>query len=193
MKRKHIGLPALALLLILTAFLAAGCGGQKKEAVTQEQPQPQQTVQPQQPDAVTTASIVNDETAFLNAAGANGTWIIAVLRDMTINQDVVLEGNFNNSSGVPERKIALYAQDANRTVTQRYTLTAPRLIVRSNDARIQGGTFVGDVYVEANNFLVIDATVQGNVYFANDGNKSTFKIGEGGKVTGETAVKQLGG
>ena len=46
-------------------------------------------------------------------------------------------------------------------MTARYTLTAPRLIVRHRNTRIQGGTFKGDVYVEAQGFELVDATSTG--------------------------------
>ena len=140
-------------------------------------------------DVVTTASIVNTQEAFLKAISKEGTWIIAILNDMTINQDLVLDGQFKNSKGEVERKLAFYAQDAKFVVTKRFTLTAPKLTVISEGARIQGGTFVGDVYVAAKNFLVIDATVQGNIYFASDDFKNTFKIDKG-TVTGVQEVKK---
>jgi len=64
------------------------------------------------------------------------------------------------------------------------------LIVRSENARIQGGTFIGDVYVESKGFSVVDAKVQGNVYFASEELKSTFKLENNGMVTGVTEVKK---
>jgi hypothetical protein len=63
------------------------------------------------------------------------------------------------------------------------------LTVTSPNARIQGGTFVGDVYVEAENFSIVDATVEGNVYFASEDLKATFKLENEGKVTGATEVQ----
>ena len=38
-------------------------------------------------------------------------------------------------------------------------------MVRSENTRIQEGTFVGDVYVEAPGFHLVGATVDGDIYF----------------------------
>jgi hypothetical protein len=137
------------------------------------------------PDVVTTASIVNTEDAFIKAISKSGTWIIAILNDMTINKDLVLDGDFKNSKGESERKLAFYSQDANRVVTARYTLKAPKLTINSVDARIQSGTFKGDVYVNAKNFSLVDAKVDGNVYFANKDAQSTFKMDATSSITGK--------
>lgn len=140
-------------------------------------------------DAVTTASIVDNEEAFKHAISAEGSWIAATLKDLTFTEELVLEGEFTNKDE-PARKIALYTQDAEHNITASYTLTAPKLTIKSKNARIQGGTFVGDVYVEAEGFKLVNATVEGNVYFANDQYQSTFDASDQGKVTGVTEVKK---
>ena len=167
--------------LVLVFVLLAACG-KNNEPVAQE------PVTDAAPDVVTTASIVNSEEAFLNAISKDGTWIIATLNDLTFDQDLVLEGEFTNRD-VVARKIALYEQDADKNITASYKLTAPKLTVTSENARIQGGTFVGDVYVEANGFLLVDATVEGNIYFASEEFKASFDASENGEVTGVTEVK----
>lgn len=141
-------------------------------------------------DVVTTASIVADAEAFKKAiskAEDGGTWIIALLNDITIDKEIVLEGEFENK-GAPARKIALYTQDENRNVLERFTLTAPKLTIKSPSARIQNGTFVGDVYVAAPNFQLVGAKVEGNVYFLNNDAKATFKMDANSSVTGEIAL-----
>lgn len=140
-------------------------------------------------DAVTSASVVDNEAAFKTAISAKGTWIAATLKDLTFTEDLVLDGQFIHKDA-PARKIALYTQDANHKITNSFKLTAPKITIKSKNARIQGGTFIGDVYVEAEGFTLVDATVQGNVYFANDQYKSTFNSEDNGKVTGITAVKK---
>jgi hypothetical protein len=145
------------------------------------------------PDAVTTASIVDNEDAFIKAISKDGTWIICTLKDLTINKELVLEGEFHDKDDENNplfRKIALYTQDDNRNVTNRFTLAAPKLTIRSENARIQGGTFKGDVYVEAKGFTITDGKVDGNVYFASEEAKSTFKLENGGTVTGTQEVQQ---
>ncbi|MFD1905380.1 metallophosphoesterase family protein [Paenibacillus rhizoplanae] len=88
-------------------------------------------------------------------------------------------------------KIALYTQDADHNITNSFKLTAPKLTIRSENARIQGGTFVGDVYVEADGFAVVNATIEGNVYFSDDKYQATYSAADQGKVTGVTEVKKI--
>lgn len=139
-------------------------------------------------DTATTASIVNTQDAFLKAVSKDGTWIICTLKDMTIDKEIVLDGQLKNKD-VLARKIALYAQDDKKNVTARYSLKAPKMTVKSENARIQGGTFIGDVYVQAKGFQIVDGKVEGNVYFASDEFKSSFKLDKG-TVTGVQEVKK---
>ena len=131
-----------------------------------------------------------------NALSKNGTWIAAILNDISTKKELVIEGDFhdkNDASAPLYRKLALYAQDENRNVTDRYILTAPKLIVKSPNTKIQGGTFRGDVYVQSNGFTIQDATVDGNVYFASQEYMDSYVLpteeGKAGKVTGATEVK----
>lgn len=148
------------------------------------------------PDVVTTASIVDSEAAFLNAISSKGTWIIAILNDLSINQDLLLEGEFKNGktdeagNETYQRKIALYSQDADRNITARYTLTAPKMTVTSPQASIQHGTFKGDLYISVANFQLVDATVEGNVYFTTKEAQDTFVMDATSKITGKQELKQ---
>jgi hypothetical protein len=140
-------------------------------------------------DAVTSASVVDNEANFKKAISKEGTWIAATLKDLTFTEDLVLEGEFIHKEE-KARKIALYTQDADHNITNSFTLTAPKITIRSENARIQGGTFVGDVYVEANKFQVVNAKIQGNVYFAKDEYQSTYDASDQGTVTGVTEVQK---
>ncbi|MBH1940408.1 hypothetical protein I5677_05790 [Mobilitalea sibirica] len=147
-------------------------------------------------DAVTTASIVNDDEAFLNAISANGTWIICALRDFSFEEPLVLEGEFTNGkkddagNDIVQRKIALYTQDENRNVTNKFTLTAPQLTISSPTASLQRGTFVGDIYVSAPNFELVDMKVEGNLYFTTAEAQDTFTMDETSTVTGEQSMQE---
>lgn len=163
----------------------------------QTTPTPTQTSPPETtPDVTTSASIVAEEGPFLKAISSTGTWIICLTNDLSVNQDLVLDGEFKNGKkddagkDIIQRKIALYTQDDKRNVTNRFTLTAPKLTVNSLNARIQSGTFKGDVYVAAKNFQLVDATVDGNVYFTNDDAQATFKMDEKSKVTGKQELRK---
>lgn len=191
----------ILLLIVSLIFAFAGCGGNDDagddtgdgngtptEGAIEEE-------DPEENDAETTASIVDEEDAFKSAISSQGTWIICTLKDLSFDEDLVLEGNFTNGKkddagkDIVQRKIALYTQDEDRNVTNRFTLKAPKLTIDSPMASIQHGTFVGDLYVKQDNFELKDAKVEGNVYFATESAKSTFKIDAESSVSGKQEVK----
>jgi len=187
MKTRKSILSAVLVSTIIISSLFTGCGPKPAPAPSPSSPN---TNQKTPPDAVTTASIVDNEDAFLKATSKDGRWIIAILKNLTVSKDIVLEGDFKNSKGDLQRKIALYTQDANKKVTNRFTLTAPKMVVKSPNASIQHGTFKGDVYVETKDFQLIDATVDGNIYFNSDEAKNGFKMDATSNVTGKREVKK---
>lgn len=140
-------------------------------------------------DAVTTASIVDEESAFEKAIGSDGTWLIATLQDLTFDKDLVLEGDFKNGRDEVQRKIALYTQDSDRNVTNRFTLTAPKLTIKSPNASIQHGNFKGDLYVETEDFQLVDTKVDGNIYFTSEEAQSGFKMDEESSLSGTQEIK----
>lgn len=182
----------LALILIMSIF--TGCTKTQAPAppeTTTPPTTPSDTTTPEAtPDVMTTASIVDSNTAFEKAISSNGTWIIATLKDLTFDKELILDGEFKNGKkddagkDIIQRKIALYAQDENHVVTSRFNLTAPKLTINSPNARIQSGTFKGDVYVSADNFQLVDATIEGNLYFMTEQAKSSFTMDETSKVSG---------
>ncbi|ERK30775.1 hypothetical protein [Clostridium intestinale] len=179
--------------LVLSLSILAGCG--KANTDTTKDTKTEDTKKDETTDVVTTPSIVSKEEDFTKAITKDGTWIIALLNDLTIDQDIALEGDFKNGkkdeqgNETYQRKLALYAQDANKKVTARYTLTAPKLAINSLNARIQSGTFKGDLYVSSKNFELVDAKVEGNIYFVNEEAQSTFKMDEKSSVTGKKELK----
>ncbi|WP_243186752.1 hypothetical protein [Clostridium intestinale] len=179
--------------LVLSLSILAGCG--KANTDTTKDTKTEDTKKDETTDVVTTPSIVSKEEDFTKAITREGTWIIALLNDLTIDQDIALEGDFKNGkkdeqgNETYQRKLALYAQDANKKVTARYTLTAPKLAIKSLNARIQSGTFKGDLYVSSKNFELVDAKVEGNIYFVNEEAQSTFKMDEKSSVTGKKELK----
>lgn len=216
--KRVIKLEALFLALVLICAVATGCGTTGKPTPTKSPtitptltatPRPTVTTSPSPTmgvtvsptaspgtDMKTTASIVNTEAAFEKAISSKGKWIICLLKDLTFNKDLVLEGEFDNGkkdeagNKIIQRKIALYTQDDNRNITNRFKLTAPKLTIKSPKASIQHGTFKGDLYVSAKNFELVDATVEGNVYFTTDEAKSTFKKDATSKITGKEELKK---
>lgn len=194
----------ILLMIVLTISIFAGCSptpsnnaGTTTAGTTTTTPAPATTTAPATTsDVTTTASLVNTEAAFEKAIGSNGTWIISTLKDLTFTKDLVLTGEFKNGKkdadgkDIIQRKIALYAQDDQRNVTARYTLTAPKLTIQSPEASLQHGVFKGDLYVSVKNFQLVDQTVEGNVYFTTDEAKNTFKMDATSKVTGKQELKK---
>jgi len=168
----------LLTVVVMIFFLLSACSGGD---ITDENP-----------DAVATASIVKEEEAFKKAIGSDGEWIIATLNDLTFDEEIVVEGTFYNSGDSENdiyRKIAAYAQDESRNITDRYTITAPQMIIKSPNTRFQAGIFVGDIIVEADGFTLYNANVEGNIYFASEEYQESAEITEDSEVTGEIEVQ----
>ncbi|RKQ32653.1 polymer-forming cytoskeletal protein [Oceanobacillus halophilus] len=171
--------------ILLVGFLAA-CGSDGEDQTADNSASAEETT-----DVVTTASIVDNADAFADAVSENGTWIIAALNDLTIDEEVVVSGEFydkDDSANDIYRKIAAYTQDDDHNITDSFTITVPKLTVQSENLNFQGGTLQGDVYVEANGFQLHEtATVDGNIYFANADVEATAAID--GEVTGTVEVQ----
>lgn len=140
-------------------------------------------------DVVTTASLVTDADAFVNAMSKDGTWIVAALNDIELKDELVVDGEFTHREAV-YRKIALYTQDEDRNVTARFTLELPKMTVKSPNLRVQSGTVKGDVYVEATGFHLVDAMIDGDVYFANKEALDTFKLDDRSEVKGKMILDE---
>ncbi len=173
----------LVMSLVLTAFVA--CSSNENNAGNETATETNNDV-----DVVTTASIVNDAEAFANGASKDGAWLVATLNDLSFDKELVVEGDFKKDD-VLYRKLALYTQDDDRKVTARFTLTVPKLIVKSPNTRIQSGVVKGDVYVENTGFNLVDATVEGNIFFADKDALDTFTIDDRSKVTGKMVVADV--
>ena len=199
---------AIILSLAVVSTLLVGCG-------TKEEAKKEPAATATTTEVVTSASLVDNAATFEKSIGKDGKWIVCTTKDLTTTKDLVLEGKLLNgkkdAKGVDliQRKIALYTQDAAHVVTSRFTLTAPKLTIKSPEACLQGGVFKGDVYVTTSrHFQLIDATIvgdvyvhsteftltknakiEGNVYFDNQEAKNTFKIDAGSSVTGTQMVK----
>lgn len=77
----------------VSVAVLSGCGANNNNATNLAATTAPAT---EQTDAVTTASIVNQADAFTKAVSKDGNWIIAILNDVTIAQDVVVEGEFHD-------------------------------------------------------------------------------------------------
>ncbi|MGO2603151.1 MAG: polymer-forming cytoskeletal protein, partial [Alkalibacterium gilvum] len=142
-------------------------------------------------DATTgaTQSVIASSDDLEEGMSSEGGWIVIFEGDVESDEELTLEGGVENNDGEIARKLALYTQDDDRNVTKRYTLTAPMLTVESENARIQNGTFKGDVHVNANNFQLPGGTIDGDLTFASEELQESAQLEEG-EVTGEISVEE---
>jgi hypothetical protein len=188
------------LTLALVTSLLAGCGAKpaaKPAAATPAASAPAATTpaatKAAAPDTVATASVVDNNAAFEKALTATGgKYCIATLKDLTFTKDLVVDGEYKtgkkdangklvldaDGKEATQRKIALYTQDDQKKVTGKFTLTAPKITFNSNYGSLEHGTFKGDVYVAGKNFKLVNAKIDGNIYFLNEEAQKTFTIAD---------------
>jgi len=200
MKTKKI-LASLAFTLTALIFVSCGQNNGNDTSDKGSTEQNQNKTDNENTDATTTASIVDNNEAFEKAIRKDGTWIIATLNDLTFDKELVVDGDFKNgkkdestSEELFQRKIALYTQDENRNITNKFTLTAPKLTFNSINGSIEHGTFKGDLYISGKNFKLVNQVIEGNIYFLNQEAMDTFKIEDKdgdtpSKVTGVQELK----
>ncbi|GEK91389.1 hypothetical protein [Alkalibacterium kapii] len=180
----------LALITASMGLLAA-CGNGDSEEDTTENTEQVSEETTDESDATTgaTQSVIASSDDLETALSSEGGWIVIFEDSVETDQELTLEGGVENNDGEIARKLALYTQDEDRNVTERYTLTAPMLTVKSENSRIQNGTFEGDVRVEANNFQLPGGTIDGNLTFASQEYQDSAQL-EDGEVTGEINVEE---
>ena len=190
---------SLVLALFLGVALLVGCGNNgttndtTNKGATTEEKENTNTNNPGDADVVSSSSLASDEETLKKAL--KDSWIVLLKNDITTSKDLVVEGDFtkpdknDSSKMVPAgRTIALYENDDNNT-TKSYTLTTPKITVKSKDTKIEGGTIIGDVYVEAEGFELENAKIEGNVYFSKQEYKDSFEMDDKSTVTGVQEVK----
>jgi hypothetical protein len=166
---------------VVIGFVLIGCAGEEEGGGEEEQA-----------DAGSrpTEVVIEESDDVQSAVGPDGAWIILFESDVTVDDEVTVEGEVYEEEGAdePRRKIALYAQDSDRNVTDRYTLTVPELVIEHENTLIQGGTVEGDVYVAASGFTLTDATIDGDLIFESEELRDEFELGDESEVTGEIEV-----
>lgn len=150
-------------------------------------------------DAITSATNLVDGDTLKKSLSKHGVWIICLKSDITTDKELVMEGEFKNGkfiadgvnagTHVSDRKLALYDQDDKRNITAEYTLKAPKLTVKVPNARIENGTFEGDIYISATGVTLNNTKVIGNVYFTSEEAKATFNPKGDFSVTGVQELK----
>ena len=185
---KKLSVPLMA--SVLLAVFLTGCLDAPPPALSNPSPAP--TEQGGETDAVTSASPKESSVPadIISGLSDSGFWIFAVLSDVTIDGELVVSGEFHQRDDPDQpiyRKLALYAQDADRNVTADYVLTVPLMTVKSPNFRIQNGVVKGDIVVDADGFELSGGTLQGNLTFKTQAQMDSAKLDEG-TVTGTVSV-----
>lgn len=172
------------LTLLLTVGLLVACGGNDTD--TEEADKGNDTT-----DVVAAASSAGDAEELKATAGDNGAWIIIPTTDINVEEELVVTGTFHDQGDEANdvyRKFAAYETDADQNITANRKITTPRLVVQSENLYFKGGIVEGDVYVEAEGFVLDEtATITGNLVFANADVEASADIS--GTVEGETTVE----
>lgn len=139
-------------------------------------------------------------TTLSQGLSKHGTWIAAVTNNITASEKTLkVEGNFTNNTDEEARKLALYTQNSEKEVTQRYKLTIKQLEINSPNFYISNGTVKGNVLVNSKGFhgqtgkgINGEATIDGDLIFKEKELLDAYnKLAETEKVkvTGVISVK----
>lgn len=167
-------------------ILVAGCGSNDDTADKESKA----SSVSESTEVVAGASISSKPEDLVMGLSEDGGWIFAATDDITLSEDLVVAGTFydkDDKSADVYRKLALYAQDEERTVTDEYKLTVPTIIVESPNFKIENGTVIGDIVVKAEGFTLANSTVEGNVTFDSQELMDASNF-DGETITGETSV-----
>lgn len=133
--------------------------------------------------------IVGNEEELSIALKEN--YSITIRNDIESNNELIMEGDFlktdtteGNKVSYIGRKLNLFYMDNSNDFINSYTLSVPKLIIRSKDTTIKGGKIKGDIYVESDGLILDDTKVQGNIYFKDTKNKESFKLENTASVSG---------
>lgn len=169
------------ILLLSVGLLLVGCSTKKDD-------------KPEEPDTNTVASITDNSDVLKDSLSDKGNWITAITADVTLDSDLTVDGKFHDKgddSNDVYRKLALHTQDDNFDIIDNFTLTVPKLVVKSENFTVFYGTIKGDVEVHADGFSLVGTTVEGDVIFATEANQESANLDQddaGATVTGEVNV-----
>jgi hypothetical protein len=178
----------IAVALLVAVFLI-GCGGDEAAETASAEGADTSSSEADATSRPTQSSAMGGD--IQEALGPDGGWIVIWTGDTTFSEEVTVSGEVYEEEGAeaPRRKLALYAQDSDRNVTDRYTLTVPRLVVDHANTRIQAGEVAGEVFVNAEGFeLTSGATINGNLYFADEATQESASISDDSTVMGEIRI-----
>lgn len=171
----------LTLSIVVSFSILTGCT--TKTAASELEAPKTETATAAKPDVVSGASQAPDEATFKERISKDGNFIIITSKDLTFTEDLIVDGTFEKRS----LAFAAYSADG-KAIENRYTVTAPSIVINSENTLLEYGIIKGDVYVQSPGFRTKDATIDGNLYFATEELKNAFSIDESSKVTGQIEV-----
>lgn len=179
----------LSLSMVVAVSILAGCSS-KAPATNSEAAKTTAA----KTDTVSGASQAVDEASFENKISKDGNYIIITSKDLTFTKDLTVDGTFTkkgkDGKEVVTRSLAFASKSKDGKVDKRYTVTVPRIVINSENTLLEDGIITGDVYVQAKGFTTLDATINGNLYFATEELKDAFCVDDKTKITGKVEVKQ---
>lgn len=140
-----------------------------------------------------TLIVVNEEELSI---ALKENYSITIKNDIDSNKELIMEGDFfktdtteGNKVSYIGRKLNLFYMDNSTGSINSYTLSVPKLVIRSNDTTIKGGKIKGDIYVESDGLILNDTKVEGNIYFKDTKNKESFKLENTASVSGNIEIE----
>lgn len=137
---------------------------------------------------------VNSEEELINAL--NNYYSVTINDNITSNNALIIEEEFFKTDTTEEnkiinigRRINLFSKDEDNNIINNYVLEAPSLTIQSENTIIKGGTFIGDIYIEAKGFEIDNTKVKGNLYFKDEETKNTFIKSNAASVQGKIRVE----
>lgn len=192
---KKTKLVTLATTVLLSSGLLAACSPDKPKEDSST-PASSTVASEKTEDVVTSASITAKPEELVKSLSKDGNWITAATADITLDQDLVVDGEFHDKGSDSEaiyRKLALHTQDDKYNILENFTLTVPKIVVNSENFTVFYGTIKGDIEVNANGFSLIGTQVDGNITFTKEEYKESANLDKddkGAKVTGEVTVAE---
>lgn len=195
---KKTKLVTLATTVLLSSGLLAACSPDKpkEDSSTPASSTVASEKTEDSKDAVASASVTANPEDLVKSLSADGTWIAAATADITLDKDLVVDGEFHDKDDSAQpiyRKLALHTQDDKYNILDQFTLTVPKIVVNSENFTVFYGTIKGDIEVNANGFSLIGTQVDGNITFTKEEYKESANLDKddkGAKVTGEVTVAE---
>lgn len=121
---------------------------------------------------------------------------ITIKNDIETNNELIMEGDFSKTDTTEGNKVShigrelnLFYIDKSNNVINSYTLSVPKLIIKSNDTTIRGGKIKGDIYVESDGLILDDTKVEGNIYFKDKNSEDSFKLENTASISGNIEIR----